>query len=155
MKGLRAKTMRSRPHGALKTAPMKKAATSKVSRKRKRTSEASFDVEKLADAIVEAQALVEEAKKKTKTGRALDDCISELLEQLWHDGEGLHLGEQVLTGTQHFLKCAKGRLKQSWSLMTVWRRLEPPKRTPPWSQSCYWLSLESVSAWAGKGKVWL
>ena len=64
----------------------------------------------------------------------LDDCISELLEQLWHDGEGLHLGEQVLAGTQHFLKCEKGRLKQSGSLMTVWRRLEPPKRTPPWSQ---------------------
>ncbi len=81
MKGLRAKTMRSRPHEALKTAPVTKAATSKVSRKRKRTSEASFDVEKLADAIVEAQALVEEAKKKTKTGRALDDWISESLEQ--------------------------------------------------------------------------
>ena len=33
-----------------------------------------------------------------------------------------------------FLKCAKGRLKLSWSLMTVWRRLEPLKRTPPWCQ---------------------
>ena len=48
--------MKRWPHGALKTAPKKKA-TSNVSRKRKRTSETPFDVQKLATAIVKALAL--------------------------------------------------------------------------------------------------
>ncbi len=37
----------------------------------------------------------------------LDDCISELLEQLWHDGEGLHLGEQVFAGPQYLFEVCK------------------------------------------------
>ena len=71
---MRKKAQRRRPHGASKTAPKKKA-TSNVSRKRKRTSEAPFDVQKLATAIVKAQAVVEQTNKKAKKGRVEDDDV--------------------------------------------------------------------------------
>ena len=60
--------------------------------------------------------------------------LCELIETLWHDGGTLSLGEQCCAARQHFSSGAKERIKGAWPLLTVWRRLEPPQRTPPLNQ---------------------
>ncbi len=62
----------------------------------------------------------------------LDDSLQELIESLWLDGEPLSFAEQCIASTQHYISGARGHLKGCWLLLSTWKRLEPPVRTPPW-----------------------
>ena len=58
--------------------------------------------------------------------------------------------QAALASLQHFFKDCKGHLKLSWELVTVWRKLEPPKRNPPWINR---LAKSVAGALAKKGLV--
>ena len=67
----------------------------------------------------------------------LDEIIMDFLESLWHEGEPLGIGETSVASFQYYVPSARGQLKGAWDLLKVWRRLEPPCRTPPWPRKLF------------------
>ena len=67
---------------------------------------------------------------------ALDEALCRFIEDWWAEGEGLSLAERCVAATQFHIKNARGRLKGAWALCSSWKRLEPPRRSPPWTHKC-------------------
>ncbi|CAE7721934.1 unnamed protein product [Symbiodinium sp. CCMP2592] len=62
-----------------------------------------------------------------------DDAACAWLEFLYADGQRKGLASDGLAGIQHFLPRCIGRLRQSWKLLKVWQKVEPPMRVLPMS----------------------
>ena len=62
-----------------------------------------------------------------------DDAACAWLEFLYADGQRKGLASDGLAGIQHFLPRCIGRLRQSWRLLKVWQKVEPPMRVLPLS----------------------
>ena len=62
-----------------------------------------------------------------------DDAACAWLEFLYADGQRKGLASDGLAGIQHFLPRCIGRLRQSWKLLKVWQKVEPPMRVLPLS----------------------
>ncbi|CAE7564216.1 unnamed protein product, partial [Symbiodinium sp. CCMP2456] len=60
-----------------------------------------------------------------------DDAACAWLEFLYADGQRKGLASDGLAGIQHFLPRCIGRLRQSWKLLKVWQKVEPPMRVLP------------------------
>jgi len=60
-----------------------------------------------------------------------DEAACAWLEFLYADGQRKGLASDGLAGIQHFLPRCIGRLRQSWKLLKVWQKVEPPMRVLP------------------------
>ena len=62
-----------------------------------------------------------------------DFCIGEYIEHLYAEGEPKGYGTDVLAAIQYFIPKVTGKLKYSWKLLGIWKRLEPPNRATPFT----------------------
>ena len=62
-----------------------------------------------------------------------DEMASTWIEFLYADGQRKGLASDGLAGIQHFIPQCVGKLRQSWKLLKVWQRVEPPVRVLPLS----------------------
>ena len=65
------------------------------------------------------------------SSRKLDDTISDWIQDMWEQGETLHIISDALCGLQHYQPWTKNRIPLSWRLFKVWRKVEAPNRAPP------------------------
>ena len=61
----------------------------------------------------------------------LDDILSSYIERLWEDGETRTFGSYAIAAIQYFCPTQKGKLSKAWKLMSLWQRLEQPRRATP------------------------
>ena len=60
-----------------------------------------------------------------------DEATAEYIEHIYAEGESLALAADTLAGLQYMHTRALGHLKESWRLVGIWRRSEPPCRVLP------------------------
>eukprot|EP00438_Fugacium_kawagutii_P025280 Skav207215 [mRNA] locus=scaffold1244:133523:134437:+ [translate_table: standard] len=68
------------------------------------------------------------------TRKGLDNIISEWIEDEYSAGAGVTSIADTLSGLHHFAPYWKGRLRRSWKLYRLWRKLERPAQAPPFPQ---------------------
>lgn len=61
----------------------------------------------------------------------MDDLLSSFIERLWEDGDTKTLASYALASIQYHRPALKGHLQQSWKLLSLWTRLEQPRRATP------------------------
>ena len=69
--------------------------------------------------------------KGITSGKALDERVSDSIQQAWEDGEALHVISDALCGLHHYEPWTKNKLPLSWRFFKVWRKIEAPNRAPP------------------------
>ena len=62
-----------------------------------------------------------------------DFSIAAYIEHLYWEGEAKGCGSDVLAALQYFIPKVIGKLKYSWKLLGIWKRLEPPNRATPFT----------------------
>jgi hypothetical protein len=73
---------------------------------------------------------------------AFDAALCEYIDSLWHNGDGVGLASNTLSGLQHEVPSLRRNLSGAWQFIGLWQRLELPVRsTPAW--------FELVAAMAG------
>ena len=77
----------------------------------------------------------------------IDDILSSYIEVLWEDGETKTKGNYVIAAVQFQRAALKGKLQRAWKLMTLWNKLEQPRRATPMDASM-------VIAFAGTFLQW-
>eukprot|EP00435_Cladocopium_sp_Y103_P061594 s1327_g23.t1 len=61
----------------------------------------------------------------------LDEILCGYLEKLWEDGDTKTMASYALASIQFHRPALKGQLKQSWQLLSLWNKLEQPRRATP------------------------
>jgi hypothetical protein len=61
----------------------------------------------------------------------LDDLLSSFIERLWEDGDTKTMASYALASVQYHRPAMKGHLQQSWKLLSLWTKLEQPRRATP------------------------
>eukprot|EP00435_Cladocopium_sp_Y103_P069331 s1270_g33.t1 len=61
----------------------------------------------------------------------LDEILCSYLEKLWEDGDTKTMASYALASIQFHRPALKGQLKQSWQLLSLWNKLEQPRRATP------------------------
>ena len=61
----------------------------------------------------------------------LDASVAEFVEAMWCEGEPHATATDALAGLQYFVPQVRKNLYQSWRLLKVWAKKEPPKRALP------------------------
>jgi len=64
---------------------------------------------------------------------SFDFCMGDYIEHLYSEGEAKGCGTDVLAALQYFIPKVIGKLKYSWKLLGIWKRLEPPNRATPFT----------------------
>ena len=65
----------------------------------------------------------------------VDEVLASYVEMLWEDGEPKVKANYTLAGIQFHRPSLKGQLRQSWRLLSLWNKLEEPRRATPLSPS--------------------
>ena len=65
--------------------------------------------------------------------RSLDIAVSEFVEHLYQEGDPLGLASDALAALQYYHPDTIGKLKYSWKLTGLWRKLEPPNQVVPFT----------------------
>ena len=63
----------------------------------------------------------------------IDEAMAGYLEHLYAEGDPMSYATDALAALQYFRPRTIGKLKQSWKLLSVWRRTEPPNRVKPFT----------------------
>ena len=61
----------------------------------------------------------------------LDGILSDYIERLWEDGDTKSVASYALAALQFHQPTLKGQLRQSWRLLSLWNKLEQPRRATP------------------------
>ena len=61
----------------------------------------------------------------------LDQVMSNYIERLWEDGDPKTMASYSLASLQFHKPQLKGALRQSWQLLSLWSKLEQPRRATP------------------------
>ena len=77
----------------------------------------------------------------------LDEILSSYLEHLWEDGESRTMASYSLAAVQFHRPSLRGQLRQSWQLLSLWNKLEQPRRATP-------LDPQMLMAFAGVLAKW-
>ena len=70
---------------------------------------------------------------------SFDFCMGDYIEHLYAEGEAKGCGTDVLAALQYFIPKVIGKLKYSWKLVGIWKRLEPPTGLLPLLQLLFWV----------------
>eukprot|EP00438_Fugacium_kawagutii_P006902 Skav221026 [mRNA] locus=scaffold576:100629:103533:- [translate_table: standard] len=77
----------------------------------------------------------------------LEALLSAYIERLWEDGDTKTMASYTVAAVQYFQPRLKGQLKQPWKLLSLWSKLEQPRRATP-------LSPDLLLAVAGQFTAW-
>eukprot|EP00435_Cladocopium_sp_Y103_P055249 s1780_g18.t1 len=72
------------------------------------------------------------------TMEALDDQISDWVEEQFKRGAPLNVVADALSGLHYFVPSTRRRLPASWKLYGYWRKMEVPSRAPPLPEDLWW-----------------
>ena len=61
----------------------------------------------------------------------LDEELSDYVEELWANGDGLAQAQCTLGALHHFAPQLRGRISGAWKKLKTWRRHEMHRRAPP------------------------
>ena len=61
----------------------------------------------------------------------LDSLLSSFIERLWEDGDTKTMASYALASLQYHRPSLKGQLRDSWKLLSLWGKLEQPRRATP------------------------
>ena len=64
---------------------------------------------------------------------SLDMAVSEYIEHLYQEGDTVGMASNALAALQYFHPECIGKLKYSWKLIGLWRRIEPPTQVTPFT----------------------
>ena len=64
---------------------------------------------------------------------SLDMAVSEYIEHLYQEGDTVGMASNALAALQYFHPECIGKLKYSWKLTGLWRRIEPPTQVTPFT----------------------
>eukprot|EP00438_Fugacium_kawagutii_P022536 Skav206046 [mRNA] locus=scaffold587:199128:206053:+ [translate_table: standard] len=67
--------------------------------------------------------------------KALDEALSQWIEEQYADGEGITRIGDTLSGLHHFAPWMRGTLQGAWKLFRLWRKVERPQQAPPLPES--------------------
>ena len=62
-----------------------------------------------------------------------DMAVAEYIEHLFQEGDTVGMASNALAAMQYFYPECIGKLKYSWKLLGLWRRLEPPSQVTPFT----------------------
>ena len=79
--------------------------------------------------------------------RDLNSTLQSYIEALWEDGEGRSTASYIMAAVQHHEPGFKRQLGEAWALVSLWNRLEQPRRATP-------LTPELTLAFAGRFLQW-
>ena len=77
----------------------------------------------------------------------LNSTLELYIESLWEDGEGRSAASYIMAAVQFHQPSTKRQLNSSWALVSLWHRLEQPRRATP-------LNPDLVLAFAGQFLQW-
>eukprot|EP00438_Fugacium_kawagutii_P016522 Skav222460 [mRNA] locus=scaffold3319:167084:173482:+ [translate_table: standard] len=77
----------------------------------------------------------------------VEALLSAYIERLWEDGDTKTMASYTVAAVQYFQPKLKGQLKQPWKLLSLWSKLEQPRRATP-------LSPDLLLAVAGQFIAW-
>ena len=64
---------------------------------------------------------------------SLDLAVAEYIEHLYQEGDTVGMASTTLAALQYFQPDCLGKLKYSWKLTGLWRRIEPPNQVTPFT----------------------
>ena len=64
---------------------------------------------------------------------SLDLAVAEYIEHLYQEGDTVGMASTTLAALQYFQPDSIGKLKYSWKLTGLWRRIEPPNQVTPFT----------------------
>lgn len=70
-----------------------------------------------------------------RSKRPIDEELADCIEDRYAEGEGVTAIADTLSGLHNFSPKLKGKLKRSWRLFQLWRRLERPTQAPPFPEA--------------------
>ena len=76
--------------------------------------------------------------ERCKDMEAMDETISDWIEDSFRKGLSLNTIGNALSGLHYFMPSTKRRLPSSWKLFGTWRRFETPSRAPPITGDLIW-----------------
>ena len=64
---------------------------------------------------------------------SIDMAVAEYIEHIYQEGDTVGMASNTLAALQYFYPECIGKLKYSWKLTGLWRRLEPPSQVTPFT----------------------
>lgn len=65
------------------------------------------------------------------TMEAIDDLISDWIQEKFSKGEPINIAADALSGLHHYIPLTRKKLPMSWKVFGIWRKYEIPSRAPP------------------------
>ena len=82
----------------------------------------------------------------------MDPVLSEYIEHLWEEGEGVSFANDAFAGLLHYRERLKHYLPKTRKLLKTWNKKELPARAPPFSISLLFLLVDSLRE-SGAGEM--
>ena len=85
----------------------------------------------------------------------LEAILVSYIEQLWEDGESKTSASYTVAALQFHEPSLKGHLAEAWKLLSLWNKLEQPKRATPLSSSLLLALAGTFLQWRWDRLAWL
>jgi hypothetical protein len=87
------------------------------------------------EALKDLESFTKTPLRQLLHSSGVDEVLASYVEMLWEDGEPKVKANYTLAGVQFHRPSLKGQLRQSWRLLSLWNKLEEPRRATPLSPS--------------------